>query len=172
MLTENNIQGNENLIHSLVTALENPSRSDHRKIRQQLLNCGDACVPVLEKMLSSEVAHTRWEAAKTLGALHDEATISALLRCLEDEDIGVRWVASEGLIAMGRTCIKPLMQALTERFHSIWLREGAQHILRSLRNLGMLHQNELTVLEALEGIEPVMTVPWAAEAVLRSKTLQ
>jgi hypothetical protein len=48
---------------------------------------------------------------------------------------------------------------------SIWFREGAHHILRSLARDGVAAE-AIPVLEALENIEPCITAPVAAYHVL------
>ena len=50
---------------------------------------------------------------------------------------------------------------------SIWLREGTHHVLRSLHDRGVECKAIEKTLRALEGIEPVIEVPWAAAEVLK-----
>jgi hypothetical protein len=77
----------------------------------------------------------------------------------------VRWLAAEGLIRMRRACLQPLLHALTERADSVWLREGAHHVLHDLAKMG-LAEGTASVLTALEGIEPTATVPGEARRAL------
>jgi hypothetical protein len=56
---------------------------------------------------------------------------------------------------------------LTEHFDSVWLREGAHHVLRSLHDRGEESEAIQETLRALEGIEPVIEVPWAAAEALK-----
>jgi hypothetical protein len=60
--------------------------------------------------------------------------------------------------------LEELLQGLMRDFDSVWLREGAHHILNVLKKKKYLRQPCLQVLQALEGVEPEVTVPWAAEA--------
>jgi hypothetical protein len=53
-------------------------------------------------------------------------------------------------------------------FYSVWLREGAHHILNVLKKEKYLRQPCLHVLQALEGVEPEVTVAGAAEAAWES----
>ena len=85
----------------------------------------------------------------------------ALVRALEDELPGVRWLAGEGLIAMGREGLIPLFQALIRRSDSVRLRQSAHHILRALGGSGM-GGHLVPVMEALEGPEPISALPVAA----------
>jgi HEAT repeat protein len=88
-----------------------------------------------------------------------------MVRALEDESFGVRWLAAEGLIAMGQAGIPSLLRALMVRSDSPWLRAGAHHVLRSLAE-NPLHQYLAPVLAALDDVEPTLAVPIAAHDAL------
>jgi hypothetical protein len=60
-------------------------------------------------------SRTRWEAAKALSEIADPLAATALVNALEDDDADIRWVASEGLTALGRDGLEPLLAALLER---------------------------------------------------------
>ena len=79
----------------------------------------------------------RWEAAKSLSDIADPAAAPALVQALEDPETGVRWLAAEGLIRMRSACLQPLLHALTERADSVWLRDGAHHVLHDLAKMGL-----------------------------------
>lgn len=67
---------------------------------------------------------------------------------------------------MRRACLQPLLHALTERAaDSVWLRDGAHHVLHDLAKMG-LAEGMAPVLTALEGIEPTATVPGEARRAL------
>ncbi len=74
----------------------------------------------------------------------------------------------EALIALDRVGLKPLLQILMKDVDSVWLLEGAHHILHVLKDKGRLSTPMLKVFRALEGVEPGYTVPWAAEAAWKS----
>jgi hypothetical protein len=59
------------------------------------------------------------------------------------------------------------LEALTQRSGSIWLREGAHHVLHGMRDLGLLRKPELEVYRALRDSAPDIEVPWAAEQALK-----
>ncbi len=69
---------------------------------------------------------------------------------------------------MGRDSIPALLEALMYDFHSLWLRQSAHHILHVLKDDGKLYEAEEKVFEALEGVEPSVAVPWAAELPLEA----
>jgi HEAT repeat protein len=108
----------------------------------------------------------RWEAAKALGEIGDPAATEALIRALDDEMFDVRWLAGESLIAIGRRAILPLVRHLVARSDSSWLTEGAQHVLHGFKTA---HSDPALgpVIRALEGPEPAVELPIAAENAIR-----
>jgi hypothetical protein len=65
----------------------------------------------------------------------------------------------------------PLLLALEKNFKSVWLRHGAHHVLHDLARYQLLNEQTLPVLEALQSLEPEVTIPWAAKAALDSLTI-
>ncbi len=47
-------------------------------------------------------------------------------------NLGIRWLAAEGLIGLGEAGLRPLLEALVHHSDSAWLREGAHHVLKAL----------------------------------------
>jgi HEAT repeat protein len=137
------------------------------RARRALVTIGKKAVAALEVALTSKNVSTRWEAAKALGKIGDVEATAALIRSLGDEMFDVRWLAAEGLIAIGRPTLIPLLRKLTEESDSLWLREGAHHVLHSI-TLGNLAEILLPVRNALEDIEAPLEVPFAAKVALES----
>lgn len=135
------------------------------RARVCLVAIGGKVVGSLVEALASKKRWVRWEAAKALGQTGDPAAAQALVRALEDEVFDVRWLAAEGLIAVGDKGLVPLLQALVERSDSMWLREGAHHVLHDISR-GELKEIVRPVLAALEDIQPSLEVPFAAKTAL------
>jgi HEAT repeat protein len=163
--TDGTVYSHKPDIDSLVAALASPDRATRLTARETLVGVGHPAVAPLLPLLEDKHDHIRWEAAKTLAEIGDPAAGPALVKTLEDREAGVRWLAAEGLIKMRRACLKPLLHALTERADSVWLRNGAHHILHGLGKMGLADGME-PVLKALEDIEPAVTVPAAARRAL------
>jgi hypothetical protein len=90
-----------------------------------------------------------------------------LVRRLEDERPGIRWLAAEGLMAYGREGLAALLQALVHHSDVVWLREGAHHVIHNLAERDKnLHDLLRPVLAAIDDIEPAIEVPPAAQAAL------
>jgi HEAT repeat protein len=139
------------------------------RARRALVTIGSKAVPPLEIALTSKDDSTRWEAAKALGQIGDVEATKALINALEDEMFDVRWLAAEGLITIGRPTLIPLLRELTEESDSLWLREGAHHVLHGI-NMGNLKEVLLPVLKALEDPEAPLEAPFAAKTALKSLT--
>lgn len=81
----------------------------------------------------------------------------------------VRWLAAEGLIAIGRPTLIPSLRRLSEKSDSLWLREGAHHVPHGI-NMGNQEEILLPVRNALEDIEAPLVVPFVAQVGLKSLT--
>jgi len=149
-------------------------RSDNPVTRERacraLVMIGPAAVPELTAMLTDAVDHARREAARALSRIHDPASAPAMVAALEDDLPGVRWLAGEGLIALGREGLLPLFRALIAQSDSVRLRQGAHHVVHALA-AGEYAQQLAAVLEALEGPEPISAIPVAAFNALKELEL-
>jgi HEAT repeat protein len=150
-------------IHKWIDDLGSSDESERRNARLSLIREGNAAVPALIEALCIGNTHARWEAAESLAVIRPPSAAPALVRALEDEDHDVRWAAMRALIGLDRKGLEPLLQALIHDFDSVWLREGAHHILNVLKRKRELREPSLRVLRALDGLVPE-TVSLAAEA--------
>jgi len=153
-------------VTSLVKALSSTDGVKRRAARVQLEGIGRPAVPALVRTLGSSSEHARWEAAKALGKVATASAGPALVHTLEDEKAAVRWLAATALINLGREALVPLLRGLEGHSDSIWFRDGAHHVLRSLIKDGV-GDEAIPVLEALEDIEPSIEAPIAAYHVLQ-----
>jgi HEAT repeat protein len=156
-------------INELIATLGDHDGLARQRARHSLVSIGQPAVPALVEALTDPGGAARWEAAKALGAVRDPSAAPALVRALEDRDFGVRWLAAEGLIGLKRAGLAPLLQALVHHSDSTWIREGAHHVFRMLVDHD-LHDLVAPVLAALDGAEPVLEAPSAAQTVLKALT--
>lgn len=152
-------------IDSLIVQLASNDGLIRVQARRSLVAIGEQAVAPLVEALANRKNWVRWEAAKALCQIGDPAAAQALTKALEDRMFDVRWLAAEGLIAIGRDALVPLLRALSEHSDSLWLREGAHHVLHDLA-AGELAEVVRPVLAALEDVEPSIEVPFAAETAL------
>jgi hypothetical protein len=146
--------------------LTSPKPAMRMNARDALVVIGKPVVPSLIRLLSHRMPHARWEAAKTLCGIADPVAASAMVSALDDRDCDVRWLAAEGLAALGRDGLSPLLTALIGRAEPCCMYEGAQHICHALvkrKRLGPILQ---PLLAALKESEPELAVPPAAYTAL------
>jgi HEAT repeat protein len=154
------------IIHQLLDRLADRDGLQRQEARERLVAIGRPAVPHLIKALQSPNERVRWEATKALGEIRDPLAAPALVQTLEDEASAIRWLAAKGLIVLGRAGLRPLLKALEGHSDSLWMREGAHHVLHTLVREGVA-DDMAPVLEALEDIEPSVEVPIAAYNVLK-----
>lgn len=158
-------QDTNSTIKSLITALSSPDDLSRMKARKSLADIGGPSVLFLAEALNDPNHLVRWEAVKALGEIGDPKAAPALVRALEDEEFDVRWLAAKGLIEINVKGLKPLFGALIEHADSVFLREGAHHVLHDLSK-GELRKYLVPVLIALEDSDSAVQVPIAASHAL------
>ena len=156
----------EAAVATLMTRLHSQDALQRQEAHHALVALGEPALPALVDALTNTDDRTRFEAAKALIEIHDPHAVPALIGALDDERSQIRWVAAEGLTRLGSASRGPLLRALIEHSDSVWLREGAHHILRCWSRLGW-GDDVAPVLAALEDIEPAVEVPMAAYTVLK-----
>jgi HEAT repeat protein len=156
----------ESRIPALMADLTSPDAAVRMKARKALIVIGKPIVPSLIQLLSHRKTHFRWEAAKALGEIADPLAAFALVNALEDRDNDVRWLAAEGVAALGQEGLTPLLAALLERSKSCSICEGAHHICVTLAKKRKLGPILRPLVSALQEPEPELAVPSAAYAAL------
>lgn len=124
-------------IDRLISKLSSPDGLKRQDAREQLVEIGGPAVEALMEVLQSTNDNARWEATKALGEIRDPRAAPGLVDALEDRESAVRWLAAKGLIALGRRALIPLLEALGGESDSIWMREGARHVIHSLVREGV-----------------------------------
>jgi HEAT repeat protein len=144
-------------VRKLATTLRSRDAAERGRARRSLVSIGSPATHPLMKLLRDRSHQVRWEVAKALGEIADPEAAPALVSGLEDRDFDVRWLAAVGLIAIGRDALVPLLEELVKRPESLWLRQGAHHVLLNLtdaESAGIV----APVLLALEDVEPEVGV--------------
>ncbi len=149
-----------------VDALTSRKWAERHDARLRLARLGDPAVEAVTALMDDPHELTRWEAVKTLADMTSPVAAPALVRALTDEDsFGVRWVAAEGLVKLGRDALVPLFEALMRNPRSVYLRVGAHHVLVAVRRRGDAVLVE-PVLEALGSYAPRVDLPLVARDAL------
>lgn len=154
--------------NSMTTLTGSKDGRTRKRARDQLVEIGQPAVASLLPLLLDKKKYVRWEAAKALSEIGDPDAAPALVKTLEDNDPGIRWLAAEGLIRAEQAGLPPLLEALLEHSESAWLRAGAGHVLRSLAKNEKLPPHVEPVLQALQGAASDILTPQAAKKALEA----
>jgi HEAT repeat protein len=158
-------------VDELLARLHSHDWKLRERARWDLVALRERAVFPLADALRDPDWHVRWEAAKALHDIADPRAAPALVRALRDRRFGVRWLASDALIALREGALPALLDALVHNADSIYLREGAHHVLHDLTRghlNGRVSETMRSVLSALEAIEAHVTVPLAARQALEA----
>jgi HEAT repeat protein len=165
-INEQNNSVSANLISKLVTELDEKDGLKRRAIRQKLEQIGSPAVPYLIQALNHPKDYVRWEATKSLIKIRDKRAAPALTKVLMDERFEIQWLAAEALIALGKNAVIPLLEELTRNYGSVFLRQGAHHVLHDLKQKNLLDVRTLRVIDELSNIEPIEPFPILAKYAL------
>jgi HEAT repeat protein len=124
--------------------------------------------PIIAALHASD-AETRSRAIRDLRQRRDTEAIPALLEALDDANPGIRWLAGEALIRVGRPAVVPLLKALTTAPPEPSFYHEAAHILRHLQ-LPELHGVLQPVISACERDSCAVEAPVQAECALLELT--
>jgi len=150
--------GGARRVEDLIAELNERSYPLRTEAARELIAIGSRAVAPLVAALAAPDSSLRWEAALILSRIADPVAASALVRALDDDDFGVRWLAAEGLAAMGRKGLEALLETLIDSADSKARREGARHVLRRLAHTPF-HEIASIVLKGLDTAAPETEVP-------------
>ena len=148
----NDLRDSPQAIRRLATDLGDKNGMTRKRARNELIHLGKAVTPLLLEGLRHPEVIVRWETLKIFCHVRDLRAAGPLVVALEDENIGVQWVAAEALISQGPEVIPLLLKALIAEPESLLLRQGAHHVLHDLAQQGLLPKAAVEVLRAIEGI--------------------
>ncbi|MGD1020946.1 MAG: HEAT repeat domain-containing protein [Verrucomicrobiia bacterium] len=154
-------------IAALLVDLGSDSAATRNRAHQELVSLRKAAVNPLIGALRTSTEYGRGQAAKALGEIGDVSAAPALAKALADDKFDVRWLAARAVVALGRTGLSALMQALIERPDSTLLRESAHHVLHDEAHEKWNNQL-VPVIQALEGSDPEAEAPVAAMKALQA----
>jgi HEAT repeat protein len=133
--------------------------------RSAMIALGESAIDIFAEL----VMHPNWivrrEAVKALSQMKTNITAPVLIYALEDEYASIRWVAAEGLIALGKQGLLVLMQRLCSQKLSVNLSQVAHHVVKEIsKRQSMIETEEL--LANLENPSRYYMVPVNARNVL------
>jgi len=158
--------GTMDTLNLLLAALKEKNGMRRKQARETLVLAGDPAVKPLLELTTSPDKQTRWEAAKALAAMVEPACLDTFVGLLSDSQSDIRWLAADGLIALGPRSAVPVLKSLLGRD----LSRG--HLAMSHRVLARLAEDNSVlaavvapVLDTLRGID-LATLPTKAEKAL------
>jgi len=154
-------------IERLIADLRSHDGAIRREARHALVFIGGTTVDLLIPLLKEPDDDVRWEGTKALAEIADPRAASDLAGLLMDHNFGIRWLAAEALISIGRDALEPLLEKLIKHPESSWLRGRALHVLHDFAKKAP-DMKELVgpVITALEGFEPEVGCLGPAHAAL------
>ena len=156
-------------VDSLLSALADAEGLLREKAREELVALGAPVVPLLTETLWAHEGRAHFEAAKALSQIAHPVSVPAFVALLCDQDPGVRWVAAEGLVAVGPASLKLLLKQLMELPGDKALRDGGHHVLKGLgAGSKELKDTLKPVTAACVASDPGDVLPPAAEAALKA----
>jgi HEAT repeat protein len=150
-----------------VSELADKNGMTRRRAREALQRIGEPATPYLTEAMGSQDINVRWEAAKALVRIKDPRAARTLVHALMDESFEIQWLAAEALIALGRSALGPLLEGLMHNYGSVYMRQGAHHVLHDLERRHQLEPASIQVLDELRGIEPLEPYPISARRALQ-----
>lgn len=104
-----------------------------RDAKNKLVKMGRNILPHLIRLLIIRDESLRREVAKLMKLIADKKSVPVFIELLEDNESGIRWIAAEGLVHIGRESIVPLLKSIfNDKEQSYYLRAGAHHVLNEL----------------------------------------
>jgi HEAT repeat protein len=153
------------MMHEYITALGSKNGMERQKARLALVAIGEPAIDILAELSIHPQLIIRWEAVKALSQIKDSVTAPLLINALEDEYEAIRWLAAEGLIALGKPGLISLLQALTSYRLTIFVREGAHHVINQLAKRYTL-PGLTELLDILENSSNYLNIPIYSKLVL------
>lgn len=119
----------EDAIRENILKLADSDGSIREKSRNLLIKIGAPAIDYLFEMLSHPNVIARWEALKILIEINDPDIIPLLINALDDSSSAIRWLAAEGLAAMGKNAFRAMLNALAAYPDTVSLRKGVKHVM-------------------------------------------
>jgi HEAT repeat protein len=138
----------------LIADLTNSDLEQRLGAQYKLITRGREAVPALLKALRDDDPHLRSNAAHVLAVVADPTAAEGLATALDDDEDPVRWVAAEGLVALGPVGLQAALYALV-RADSIspQLKAAVRHILLRVSDDNGMGQISKPVLAAIHEFE-------------------
>jgi HEAT repeat protein len=158
----------------LISNLTNSDLTQRLNAQYNLIIRGRPAAPALLEALRDSDPHLRSSAAHVLAVIADPSTAEGLAAALDDDEDPVRWVAAEGLVALGSVGLQAALHVLLGADSvSPQLKAAVRHILLRVRDgegmdeivkplLGAIQEfemNEKVLVEAYKALAALEYMP-------------
>ena len=154
---------NEHTIVDAIRRLGHPDKEQREDAERLLREATPAPTWALIQATYPVVDDTRQNALKLLVDLAAPEAVDTFVEHLEDPASACRWLAAEGLVALGATGLERTLDLLREYPKTDWLLRGIHHVLSGLEKKGFA-QIASPVLHAYQAKAPEIELPAAAAA--------
>lgn len=122
----------ESTVKKLLEILCNDEGQKRKEARRELVALGEETLAYTDNYLNNTKHICRWEVLRVIKEIADLKSIPVFLAALDDDKSDIRWIAAEGLIRMGKYSTKPLLNLVEEKYDSVFVLNGAHHIIFEL----------------------------------------
>jgi hypothetical protein len=137
-------------ITDLVNDLGSKNGIVRQKARNALVKIGLPAMKALTVAFETKKnAYAHWEAAKAISAIGGPEAVSPLLQALSDDDFSIRWIATEGLVAVGGIALEPLTKVLVSEETPPFFYESAHHFIHDLVSKKIIDEETASQIEPL-----------------------
>ncbi len=155
----------DHTLQSLLGTMASDKGMERKRAREILVLMGEKAEPQVRALLDEANKKVRWEAAKTLAAMVEPASLPAFLTLLGDHASDLRWIAADGLINLGPRSVVPLLESLLTATPVKGQGEMAARVFRELSsNNEVLAEILAPVLDALKEPDPAILSPRVSRA--------
>jgi HEAT repeat protein len=109
---------------------QNGLRRQHARLA--MVAIGEPAIDILAVLAMHPQYVIRWEAVQALSQMKNAVTAPLLINALEDEYQSIRWVATHGLIALGKKGLIALLEVLSSYKLTGILRHGACYVIKEI----------------------------------------
>ena len=149
-MEQNQQPGDPATIEALINDLGSKDGIVRQKARNALVQIG---LPAMESLTvafeTKKNIYAHWEAAKAISTIGGPEAVRPLLHALADDDFSIRWIATEGLIAVGSIALESLAKVLVSEENPPFFYESSHHFIHDLISKKIIDEEMALQIEPL-----------------------
>ena len=148
-----------------IVKLGSKNGRQRQKARSAMVAIGEPAIDIFAELAMHPDWIVRREAVKALSQMKNNIAAPILVNALEDEYNGVRSIASEGLISLGKQGLIPLLEVLSSCKLTFIMRQVAHHVVKEI-SVQYSIAGTAELLKSLENDGNYYLIPTSAGRVL------